>query len=355
MLSVRSRSPRIERPVALDDLLPERLAVGGRLLDDEAALGADRDDDGVLHHLRLHQPEDLGAEVLAAVRPADASARHLAAAQVDALGARRVDPDLEQRARAAAGRGRARVELEREVGLRPPRRRRAGSSSSAASPGRAAGSSGGCGPRRGSERRRSPARSAAARLSASASRSPSRAGSKRDAEELDELARRSPRGRRSVSSMYAWLNVLPAWRRYLASARSTATSRQVSPAREDEPVEAVDLDLAAPGLRERVLERLADRVEVDRPVLGRQAEVVDPRVDGPGAVDLVGPLVVHLDAQVLQERQDVGEQDRPAGAQELEDEEVVGGLERPVEGRSRGRPRGRASPCARCRGRPPAA
>ncbi len=30
--------------------------------------------------------------------------------------------------------------------------------------------------------------------------------------------------------MYAWLKVLPVWRRYLASARSTAISRHVSPA-----------------------------------------------------------------------------------------------------------------------------
>jgi hypothetical protein len=36
-------------------------------LRDEAALGADRHDDGVLDHLRLDQAEHLGAEVLAAV------------------------------------------------------------------------------------------------------------------------------------------------------------------------------------------------------------------------------------------------------------------------------------------------
>ena len=79
-----------------------RVAVGGgiagghrRLLDDEAALGADRDDDGVLHRLRLDQAEDLGAEVLAAVRPPQAAAGHEPEPQVHALDPRRVHEDLE--------------------------------------------------------------------------------------------------------------------------------------------------------------------------------------------------------------------------------------------------------------------
>ena len=71
---------------------------GGRL-SDEAALGADRHDDGVLHHLRLHQAQHLGAEVLAPVGPAHAAARDLAAAQVHALDSGRVDEDLEERPR----------------------------------------------------------------------------------------------------------------------------------------------------------------------------------------------------------------------------------------------------------------
>jgi hypothetical protein len=77
----------------------ERIAIGGRRrpLDDEAALRADRHDDRVLDHLRLHQAQHLGAEILAPVRPAQAAARHAAAAQVHALHARRVDPDLEHR------------------------------------------------------------------------------------------------------------------------------------------------------------------------------------------------------------------------------------------------------------------
>ena len=90
-----------ERPVAGDDLVAQGLAaaVRRRPLDHEAALGADGHDQRVLDHLGLHQAEDLGAEVLAAVRPAQAAAGDLAAAQVHALRARRVDEDLEARAR----------------------------------------------------------------------------------------------------------------------------------------------------------------------------------------------------------------------------------------------------------------
>ena len=78
------------------------VAAPGRLLDHEAALGADRHDHAVLDHLRLHQAEHLGAEILAPVRPADAAARDLAAAQMDAFHARRVDEDLVGRVAATA-------------------------------------------------------------------------------------------------------------------------------------------------------------------------------------------------------------------------------------------------------------
>ena len=108
-LSVMSSSPRIRVLVAGDALglrAPRGRVGSGGCLTDEAALGADRDDHRVLDHLRLHQAEDLGAEVLAPVRPADAAARDLAAAQVDALHApanrRRSRPS----AAAAAGRRR---------------------------------------------------------------------------------------------------------------------------------------------------------------------------------------------------------------------------------------------------------
>ena len=65
----------------------------------EAALGADRHDHRVLDLLRLHETEDLGAEILRPVRPADAAARHLAEAQVHALDPRRIDEDFVERRR----------------------------------------------------------------------------------------------------------------------------------------------------------------------------------------------------------------------------------------------------------------
>jgi hypothetical protein len=41
-----------------------RSAAGGQAAWDEAALGADRHDDGVLDLLRLHEAEHFGAEIL---------------------------------------------------------------------------------------------------------------------------------------------------------------------------------------------------------------------------------------------------------------------------------------------------
>ena len=68
MLSVMSSRPLMKR---LQQATPSancasRFAAGRRCLHEEAALGADRHDDGVLHHLRLDQAQHLGAEVLAA-------------------------------------------------------------------------------------------------------------------------------------------------------------------------------------------------------------------------------------------------------------------------------------------------
>ena len=71
----------------------------GQLLGVEAALGPGRHDHRVLDPLRFHQPENLGAEVVAPVRPAQAAARHRPGAQVDALDPRRVNEDLAPRQR----------------------------------------------------------------------------------------------------------------------------------------------------------------------------------------------------------------------------------------------------------------
>ena len=89
-----------------------------QVLGHEAALGADRHDHRILHLLRLHQAENLGAEVLRPVGPADAAARHLAEAQMHALDARRIDGDLVERARQRQVGDLAALELEGDHRLR---------------------------------------------------------------------------------------------------------------------------------------------------------------------------------------------------------------------------------------------
>src|SRR3546814_2540504 len=114
---------RPTRSTRTDTLLPfttrfRSFATGfrwGRLLHHEASLGADRHDDGVLHLLRLHQAEHLGAEILEAVRPAQAAARDHAEAQMDAFHRGAVDEALPQRLRLRQFLDRARVELEGAV------------------------------------------------------------------------------------------------------------------------------------------------------------------------------------------------------------------------------------------------
>src|SRR5258706_315575 len=72
------------------------IAIGGRrqAFGHEAAFGADRHDDGVLDLLCLDQAEDLGAEILRPVGPAQAAARHLAEAQMNAFATGRIDEKL---------------------------------------------------------------------------------------------------------------------------------------------------------------------------------------------------------------------------------------------------------------------
>ena len=60
----------------------------GQVLGVKAALGAGWHDDRVLDQLGLHETEDFGAEIVAAIGPAQASTRNRAAAQMDALDAR---------------------------------------------------------------------------------------------------------------------------------------------------------------------------------------------------------------------------------------------------------------------------
>ena len=73
--------------------------VGRHPLGIEAALGAHRHDHRILDLLRLDQAQDLGAEILAPVRPADAAARDAPEAQMHALHGRRIDEDFAPGAR----------------------------------------------------------------------------------------------------------------------------------------------------------------------------------------------------------------------------------------------------------------
>ncbi len=96
-------------------LLHEPGAVERRALQHEPALRPHRDDHRVLHHLRLHQAQDLGAVVLEPVRPADAAAGHRPATEVHACHLGREHEDLPERhGLGHAGHVRA-AQLERQV------------------------------------------------------------------------------------------------------------------------------------------------------------------------------------------------------------------------------------------------
>ena len=114
--------PAQEILVAGDTLLHEGFAIrrGRRALQHEAAFRSRGNDHRVLHDLRLHEAQHLGAEILGTVGPSQAAARDLAAAQVDRLEARRVHPDLEHRARIGKLRNLRGLELERDERLPRP-------------------------------------------------------------------------------------------------------------------------------------------------------------------------------------------------------------------------------------------
>src|SRR5690606_24453593 len=50
---------------------------------DKASFSSHRYDKGILHHLSLHQPEDLRAKIIRAIRPTKPSAGHAPTAQVN--------------------------------------------------------------------------------------------------------------------------------------------------------------------------------------------------------------------------------------------------------------------------------
>ena len=110
---------RDEDAVGGEPLRRDRLAVSRRQpFRHEAALGADRNDHRVLDLLRLGEAEDLGAEVLRPVGPADAAARHLAEAKMDAVDARAVHENFAVRTRRRQAFDGAAVELDRDFPMR---------------------------------------------------------------------------------------------------------------------------------------------------------------------------------------------------------------------------------------------
>ena len=105
-----------EHAIALGPLGQPRVAVGrGRqLLGIKAALRAGRHNHRILDHLRLHQAQNLGPEIVAPVRPADAAASDRPAAQMDAFDTRAEHPDLAPRHRCGKSGHQRRIELERQ-------------------------------------------------------------------------------------------------------------------------------------------------------------------------------------------------------------------------------------------------
>ena len=343
--------PADERLVAGDALGQPRVAIGrvGQLLAEEAALRADRHDDGVLDHLRLHQAEDLGAEVVAAVGPAQATTGDGAEAQVDALDPWRVDEDLEARPRLRqVGDGR-RLELEGHVGV-VRRVRRPAVALEVVGPQRRL-DVGEVGPQdpvvveagdvveraldagRDLLQPRLPGLGVGGQAVA--------AGVEAGLEQLDEEP-----GDVGVPAQrlldvvdreraVALLHVLGVGAEHGGLPPGQAGA-------EHQRVEPVDLVVPVPDRPDRVLEGLAHLVGHPRRVA--QPELVD--VGGQAVVELVGPLVDDLDAHRRQGRQHLGQRDRRAPTEDLRagPRREQRPAARTTTGRCRGRPAPRAGP-----------
>ncbi len=328
---------RDERLVAGDALGQPGVPVHGRvreLLGDEAALGADGHDDGVLHHLRLHQAEDLGPEVLPPVGPAQTTARDLAEAQMHTLDPRRVHPDLVRRTRRGQVRDGLRVELHGDVVVRLAAR---GLLEEVRPQGRL------------DHREEGPQDAVLVE---------GRDLVQRRVDLFEQRVhdlvpgalpvRRHPRleqgdqeaGGVDVVAEGVLHVVLAEGRPGLAQVLGVrAQHRRLPPAQargEHQGVEAVVLGLSGPGGGEGLLDALTGVVPgvvaaaVPR---GRhpQAEVVDPRRRPVRAAQFVGPLVDDLDAEPVEHRQDGGQGDRRALAVDLEPALLGGGADRLVQ------------------------
>ena len=154
-----------------------------------------------------------------------------------------------------------------------------------------------------------------------------RAGRCRSAPRRDRRLERAGRGlAASASANDASVNRIPAWCRYLTSARSTTTWRAVSPARSTRrlspsfsisPAHTAEEQLGHSRLRVGVGERIARR--------GAHAERVDPSGRATRGRDRVRPLVHDDHVEVLQHRHHVRQQQRGARPVQLQARDAVTG------------------------------
>ena len=105
-----------EDPIAFSALGKPCIALRGigQRLGIKSTLGARGHDHRVFNALRLHQPENLGAEIVAPIGPAQSAARDRTSAQMNAFNARAVDKNLAPRQRRGQTGDARRIEFERE-------------------------------------------------------------------------------------------------------------------------------------------------------------------------------------------------------------------------------------------------
>ena len=143
---------------------------------------------------------------------------------------------------------------------------------------------------------------------------------------LEVAARAAPTTsgcRAKVAFWYSIGSCAPTRWRYLRYARSTATWCQVRPGGDDQPVERVGLRLAAPDGRDAVGHALAAVGEVEQPaVLVEHAEVVQEGL-AVAAVEARRHLLVDLQAEVLEDRQHLGQLHLAAGLVDADARQVL--------------------------------
>ena len=305
-------------------------------LRDEPAFGSHGHDDGVLDHLCLHQAEDLGAEVLPAIRPADSAACDLAGTQVHSFDPRAVHEHLVRWSRRRQVRDARGVELEGEprlgstVGVELVVVRPHGRADEDAEPAQ------------------HPVLVEAgnllellveqlAALPHELVTTAIEIGVESGPEHVDDETR-CPR----VGAEGVLVVGLAEGAADLAEVAAVRPKHGDFPPREargqHEGVEAVALGVAFPRRDERLLEGMASVTARTGASWEPQPEVVDPRSQAAITADLVGPLVHDGDPEIVEQRQHVGERDRLACAEQLHPHRALVGFEGSVEVDRQARP-----------------